>query len=91
MVLALAPSRALPAAIRAAAETPHRLSSGSLLVQFDDAWLRYLDQFVAWKGADAASLEVRVCGRAGVRVCGCAGVRAAERAGVREPEGGRSA
>ncbi|GLI67561.1 hypothetical protein VaNZ11_011759, partial [Volvox africanus] len=36
------------------------MTIGSLLVQFDDAWLRYLDQFVAWKGADAASLEAEL-------------------------------
>ena len=29
----------------------------SLLVAFDDSWLEYLDQFVVWKGRDAASLE----------------------------------
>ncbi len=26
-------------------------------MSFDEAWLSYLDQFVAWKGADAAALE----------------------------------
>ncbi|GFR44293.1 hypothetical protein Agub_g5504, partial [Astrephomene gubernaculifera] len=33
------------------------MTIGSLLVSFDAAWCRYLDQFVAWKGADAAALE----------------------------------
>lgn len=28
-----------------------------LLVAFDDSWLEYLDQFVVWKGHDAAALE----------------------------------
>ncbi|GIM13439.1 hypothetical protein Vretimale_16489, partial [Volvox reticuliferus] len=41
------------------ASSPY-MTIGSLLVQFDDAWLRYLDQFVAWKGADAASLEAEL-------------------------------
>lgn len=29
-----------------------------LLVAFDAAWVNYLEQFVAWKGADASTLEV---------------------------------
>jgi hypothetical protein len=29
-----------------------------LLASFDEAWVAYLEQFVAWKFADAASLEV---------------------------------
>lgn len=33
-------------------------STTSLLRSFDTAWLQYLEQFVAWKSADAASLEV---------------------------------
>lgn len=32
--------------------------AGSLLEGYDAAWLAYLDQFTAWKGADAAALEV---------------------------------
>jgi hypothetical protein len=35
---------------------------GQLLVRFDEAWLRYLDQFAAWKLADAASLEAELVG-----------------------------
>ena len=34
-------------------------SVAALLVAFDAAWLHYLEQFAAWKLADAASLEVR--------------------------------
>ncbi len=37
---------------------------GQRLVEFDEAWLQYLDQFAAWKLEDAASLEtelVRAC------------------------------
>jgi len=30
-----------------------------LLTAFDEAWVTYLEQFVAWKCADAATLEVR--------------------------------
>ena len=30
-----------------------------LLAQFDEAWVTYLEQFAAWKLADAATLEVR--------------------------------
>lgn len=33
------------------------LSLARLLVAFDDSWLEYLDQFVVWKGRDAAALE----------------------------------
>lgn len=33
---------------------------GQQLVSFDEAWLRYLDQFAAWKGEDAASLEAEL-------------------------------
>jgi hypothetical protein len=32
----------------------------ALLVRFDDFWLEYLDQFVVWKGHDAAALEVEL-------------------------------
>jgi hypothetical protein len=35
------------------------LSTAILLAAFDEAWVAYLEQFVAWKFADAASLEVR--------------------------------
>ncbi len=30
------------------------------LVEFDEAWLQYLDQFAAWKLEDAASLETEL-------------------------------
>lgn len=33
--------------------------SVELLAAFDEAWVAYLEQFAAWKCADAASLEVR--------------------------------
>ena len=33
--------------------------SMELLTAFDDAWVTYLEQFAAWKCADAVSLEVR--------------------------------
>ena len=33
--------------------------SAELLASFDEAWVSYLEQFVAWKCADAASLEVQ--------------------------------
>lgn len=33
--------------------------SAELLAAFDEAWVTYLEQFAAWKCADAASLEVR--------------------------------
>ncbi|EFJ46555.1 hypothetical protein VOLCADRAFT_92991 [Volvox carteri f. nagariensis] len=46
----------LPPTSPSGSSSPY-MTIGSLMVQFDDAWLRYLDQFVAWKGADAASLE----------------------------------
>lgn len=32
-------------------------SIGSLLITFDQAWVQYLDQFVAWKTEDAQALE----------------------------------
>eukprot|EP00775_Hariotina_reticulata_P010274 gene10274-10433_t len=35
-------------------------SLATLLVNFDDFWLEYLDQFVVWKGHDAAALEVEL-------------------------------
>jgi hypothetical protein len=35
---------------------------GALLVKFDDEWLEYLDQFVVWKGRDAADLERELIG-----------------------------
>lgn len=31
----------------------------TLLTRFDQAWVSYLEQFVAWKFADVASLQVR--------------------------------
>lgn len=34
------------------------MSTAPLLSAFDEAWVTYLEQFAAWKGADAASLEV---------------------------------
>ncbi|KXZ46915.1 hypothetical protein GPECTOR_39g409 [Gonium pectorale] len=46
----------VPPSPSSARSSPY-MTIGSLLVAFDDAWLRYLDQFVAWKGADAAALE----------------------------------
>jgi len=33
---------------------------GEHLVRFDELWLKYLDQFAAWKLADAASLEAEL-------------------------------
>ena len=44
-------------------ETPPTASLGALLASFDEAWAGYLEQFLAWKGADAASLEVRAAFR----------------------------
>eukprot|EP00898_Chlorokybus_atmophyticus_P002882 jgi/Chlat1/3595/Chrsp234S03602 len=38
----------------------------TLLVAFDEAWVEYLDQFVAWKSHDAASLESELIGMAHV-------------------------
>ena len=41
-------------------------SVAALLVQFDQDWVQFLDQFVVWKTEDAVSLEselVRVCSR----------------------------
>jgi hypothetical protein len=35
-------------------------SLASLLVDFDDSWLEYLDQFVVWKGHDARGLEAEL-------------------------------
>jgi hypothetical protein len=35
-----------------------RPSTAILLAAFDETWVAYLEQFVAWKFADAASLEV---------------------------------
>lgn len=32
-------------------------TTAALLLRFDEVWLQYLDQFVAWKTEDAASLE----------------------------------
>jgi hypothetical protein len=46
-------SRGVSPLVRAATSP----SLASLLVAFDDSWLEYLDQFVVWKGRDAASLE----------------------------------
>lgn len=34
--------------------------SVELLAAFDEAWVTYLEQFAAWKLADAATLEVRL-------------------------------
>ena len=34
--------------------------TAQLLVAFDAAWARYLERFVAWKFADAASLEAEL-------------------------------
>eukprot|EP00878_Enallax_costatus_P021250 GHUV01022492.1.p1 GENE.GHUV01022492.1~~GHUV01022492.1.p1 ORF type:complete len:1095 (+),score=464.09 GHUV01022492.1:138-3422(+) len=47
-----------PASSLLGASSPTPSSSlGQLLVAFDDSWLEYLDQFVVWKGRDAAALE----------------------------------
>ncbi|KAI8469412.1 MAG: hypothetical protein J3K34DRAFT_459391 [Monoraphidium minutum] len=45
----------------AASASPHA-PLGALLEAFDDSWLEYLDQFVVWKGRDAASLEQDLIG-----------------------------
>ena len=49
-------------ASRSARARPSSASSApafaKLLRAFDSAWLQYLEQFVAWKSADAATLEV---------------------------------
>jgi hypothetical protein len=49
-------------AARAGAGTGEHVTLGKLLVAFDDLWLEYLDQFVVWKGRDAASLEGELIG-----------------------------
>lgn len=43
------------------AEQDNSQSTAILLAGFDEAWVAYLEQFVAWKFADAASLEVSPC------------------------------
>ncbi|GBF92073.1 hypothetical protein Rsub_04420 [Raphidocelis subcapitata] len=47
---------------RAPAGGGEHVTLGKLLVAFDDQWLEYLDQFVVWKGRDAASLEAELIG-----------------------------
>jgi hypothetical protein len=44
----------------AAAELQAPASLASLLMDFDDSWLEYLDQFVVWKGHDARGLEAEL-------------------------------
>ena len=39
---------------------PDTTSIAEQLLLFDESWLRYLDQFAAWKGEDAASLEAEL-------------------------------
>jgi len=51
---------ALQKAVKAGAALPTTGGVGALLLGFDQAWLRYLDQFVAWKTEDAASLEAEL-------------------------------
>jgi hypothetical protein len=46
---------------RPQASAPHA-TLGGLLAAFDEAWLEYLDQFLVWKGRDAASLEKELVG-----------------------------
>lgn len=43
-----------------------------LLAAWDAAWVPYLEQFVAWKGADASTLEVRLGHQ---RFSSCAGLQ----------------
>jgi hypothetical protein len=43
-----------------AADVQLPASLASLLVEFDDSWLEYLDQFVVWKGHDARGLEAEL-------------------------------
>lgn len=50
------------ASLRGSQQQRHDQSTATnisaLLRAFDIAWLQYLEQFVAWKSADAATLEV---------------------------------
>jgi hypothetical protein len=62
---------------------PSSTSLSSLLLGFDAAWARYLDQFSAWKSADAAALEADLVAMAVAmhaslaRKCGAAAAAAA--------------
>lgn len=55
-------------------------SLAQLLVAFDAAWLEYLDQFVVWKGQDAANLEAELI-RWGAASCVSRGRRWREEGG----------
>ena len=50
------------AAAAATATAAAAATLGQLLAKFDDEWLEYLDQFVLWKGQDAAGLEAELVG-----------------------------
>ena len=76
------------------AEPAPDVSLGSLLVCFDAAWVRYLDQFVAWKRADADALltDLTACAAAMhtslARKCGTAAAAAATREAPSSGTGG---
>lgn len=54
-------SRCQAAPCQGGSEENGAQSTAILLASFDEAWVAYLEQFVAWKFADAASLEVSSC------------------------------
>ncbi|KAF8072855.1 hypothetical protein HT031_000515 [Scenedesmus sp. PABB004] len=60
MVALLASQGGAAAPSPAAARGAGGPSLASLLVAFDDSWLEYLDQFVVWKGHDAAGLATEL-------------------------------
>lgn len=51
------PTRSQGSASPLAHRQQQQPSLARLLVAFDDSWVEYLDQFVVWKGRDAAGLE----------------------------------
>lgn len=55
----LLPTVKMPAGLRVTTGDGYR-TMGEMLVKFDDCWVEYLDQFVVWKGRDAASLEAEL-------------------------------
>ena len=80
-----APKSDNPAGVAEPDQPAPDASLGSLLVCFDAAWVRYLDQFVAWKRADADALlsDLSACAAAMhtslARKCGTAAAAAATR------------